>query len=260
MTASQDVRRRASRTRSSEQGIVLEQYYAELGHGQQELSTTHAPALRAVDEQIFVRETIRGGRGAASAWSRRSHRSRGRKRPATEATSTSRSGMSRPAATASTTRRRTTGCSAEARSFIAGVLEHLPGLCGLTAPSFNSYHRILPQYWAGAFACWGHDNREAPVRVPSRLHRDGGGLDERGAEGLRRDLQPVPRGRRADRRGPRRPRARPRAARAGRGRSGDDRRGRAARRGRRAPPRDPARRARGASRRRRAHGRARRRR
>src|SRR5207253_3894173 len=57
--------------------------------------------------------------------------------------------------------------SDEARSFIAGVLTHLPGLCGLAAPSFNSYHRIVPQYWAGAFTCWGHDNREAPVRVPS---------------------------------------------------------------------------------------------
>jgi len=57
--------------------------------------------------------------------------------------------------------------SGEARSFIAGVLAHLPGLCGLAAPSFNSYHRIIPQYWAGAFVCWGHDNREAPVRVPS---------------------------------------------------------------------------------------------
>ncbi len=57
--------------------------------------------------------------------------------------------------------------SGEARSFIAGVLAHLPALCGLVAPSFNSYHRILPQYWAGAFACWGHDNREAPLRVPS---------------------------------------------------------------------------------------------
>src|SRR5207247_5315487 len=57
--------------------------------------------------------------------------------------------------------------SGEARSFIAGVLAHLPALCGLTAPSFNSYHRIVPQYWAGAFTCWGHDNREAPVRVAS---------------------------------------------------------------------------------------------
>src|SRR5205085_2689010 len=57
--------------------------------------------------------------------------------------------------------------SAEGRAFLAGVLEHLPALCGLTAPSFNSYHRIVPQYWAGAFTCWGHDNREAPVRVAS---------------------------------------------------------------------------------------------
>jgi glutamine synthetase len=50
----------------------------------------------------------------------------------------------------------------------------LPGLCGLTAPSFNSYHRIVPQHWAGAFLCWGHDNREAPVRVASVF----GGLEE----------------------------------------------------------------------------------
>jgi glutamine synthetase len=69
------------------------------------------------------------------------------------------------------------GLSATARAFLAGVLEHLPGLCGLTAPSFNSYHRIVPQYWAGAFTCWGHDNREAPVRVPSLFR----GLEEASA-------------------------------------------------------------------------------
>src|ERR671933_379807 len=43
-----------------QQGIRLEQYYAELGHGQQEISTAHAPAVRAADEQLLVRETIRG--------------------------------------------------------------------------------------------------------------------------------------------------------------------------------------------------------
>src|SRR5215213_5028638 len=43
-----------------QQGIHLEQYYAELGHGQQEISTAHAPAVRAADEQVLVRETIRG--------------------------------------------------------------------------------------------------------------------------------------------------------------------------------------------------------
>ena len=144
------------------QGIPLEQYYAELGHGQQEISTPHAPALQAADEQLLVRETIRGiatlhglvaslapkpwpdnaGNGGHvhfSLWEGGRNRFYGDH----------------------------DGLSAEARSFNAGVLAHLPGLCALSAPSFNSYHRILPQYWAGAFVCWGVDNREAPVRVAS---------------------------------------------------------------------------------------------
>jgi glutamine synthetase len=148
------------------QGIGLEQYYSELGHGQHEISTPHAPALRGADEQLLVRETIRGiatrhglvaslapkpwpenaGNGCHihfSLWDKDAQWYRFHDASAPDL------------------------LSAEARSFIAGVLAHLPGLCGLTAPSFNSYHRIVPQYWAGAFVCWGHDNREAPVRVPS---------------------------------------------------------------------------------------------
>jgi glutamine synthetase len=149
-----------------QQGIGLEQYYSELGHGQHEISTPHAPALKAADEQLLVRETIRGvaarhglvaslapkpwpenaGNGAHihfSLWDVDGSRNRFHDASAAD------------------------GLSAEARSFVAGVLDHLPALCGLTAPSFNSYRRIVPQYWAGAFVCWGHDNREAPVRVPS---------------------------------------------------------------------------------------------
>jgi glutamine synthetase len=148
------------------QRIVLEQYYAELGHGQHEISTGHAPALRAADEQLLVRETIRAvaarhglvaslapkpwpdnaGNGCHihfSLWDTDARWNRFHDASAPDFV------------------------SAEGRAFIAGVLAHLPGLCGLTAPSFNSYHRIVPQYWAGAFVCWGHDNREAPVRVPS---------------------------------------------------------------------------------------------
>jgi glutamine synthetase len=146
------------------QGIVLEQYYAELGHGQQEISTGHESALQTADEQLLVRETIRGvaarhglvaslapkpwhdnaGNGAHvhfSLWEDDRNRFY--------------DGAARDL------------LSDEARSFVAGVLEHLPGLCGLTAPSFNSYKRMIPQYWAGAYLCWGHDNREAPVRVAS---------------------------------------------------------------------------------------------
>jgi glutamine synthetase len=148
------------------QDIPLEQYYAELGHGQQEISTAHRPALRAADEQLLVRETIRGvaarhalvaslapkpwpggaGNGCHihfSLWDADGERNRFHDPDAPDR------------------------FSAEGRSFLAGVLAHLPALCGLTAPSFNSYHRIVPQFWAGAFTCWGHDNREAPLRLPS---------------------------------------------------------------------------------------------
>jgi glutamine synthetase len=154
-----------------EQGIALEQSYAELGHGQQEISTAHAPALAAADRQVLVRETIRGvaasqglvaslapkpwpdaaGNGCHihfSLWDDSGNRFYDAAAP--------------------------DGLSTEARAFVAGVVEHLPGLCGLTAPSFNSYHRIVPQAWAGAFLCWGHDNREAPVRIASSFR----GLEE----------------------------------------------------------------------------------
>src|SRR5207302_3626550 len=192
------------------QAIHVEQYYTELGHGQQEISIAHAPAVRAADEQVLVRETIRGvaarfglaaslapkpwpdnaGNGCHihfSLWDRDGQRNR----------------FHDPAAD--------DGLSAEARSFLAGVLDHLPGLCGLTAPSFNSYRRIVPQYWAGAFTCWGHDNREAALRVPS-LFRGAeeastnvelkaadssanpylavGGLIAAGLDGIERELEP----------------------------------------------------------------------
>ena len=41
------------------QDISVEQYMPELGPGQQELSVHHAPALRAADNQITFRQTVR---------------------------------------------------------------------------------------------------------------------------------------------------------------------------------------------------------
>jgi len=191
-----------------QQEIGLEQYYAELGHGQQELSTAHAPAVRAADEQVLVRETIRGvasGFGLVASLA---------PKPWPENAGNGghihfslwkdgKNVFHDPDAE--------DGLSATGRSFVAGVLDHLPGLCGLTAPSFNSYHRIIPQYWAGAFTCWGHDNREAPVRVPSLFwgseeastnvelkaadascnpYLAVGGLIAAGLDGLERELEP----------------------------------------------------------------------
>jgi glutamine synthetase len=56
--------------------------------------------------------------------------------------------------------------SPEARAFVAGILEHLPALMALTTPSTNSFKRIRPHFWSGAFTCWGYGNREAAIRVP----------------------------------------------------------------------------------------------
>jgi glutamine synthetase len=150
------------------QGIQLQQSYVELGHGQEELSVEPSPALEAADTQIFVRETIRGvasragliaslapkpwpdaaGNGAHihfSLWDANGNRNL----------------FYEPAGRF--------GLSQTAERFAAGILAHLPGLLGLTAPSFNSYERLLPQHWSSAFVCWGPDNREASVRVPSTL-------------------------------------------------------------------------------------------
>jgi glutamine synthetase len=50
---------------------------------------------------------------------------------------------------------------------MAGLLHHLPALIALTTPSTNSYRRLQPHFWSGAFRCWGMDHREAAIRVPS---------------------------------------------------------------------------------------------
>ena len=43
----------------NKQGLEVEHYYPELGHGQQEVSIRHASALRAADNQVLLRETAR---------------------------------------------------------------------------------------------------------------------------------------------------------------------------------------------------------
>lgn len=165
MTASQEVTD-AIVAALEAQSIQLEQFYVELGHGQQELSIVHLPVLEAADTQILVRETIRAvassfglvaslapkpwpdqaGNGAHvhfSVWDDTGERNLfhdGGRRYALSET---------------------------AERFAAGILAHTPALLALTAPSFNSFRRLLPQHWSSAFVCWGPDNREVTVRVPS---------------------------------------------------------------------------------------------
>jgi glutamine synthetase len=59
------------------------------------------------------------------------------------------------------------GLSPLAANFIAGVIEHAPGLQALLGPTVNAYKRILPDSLAPTHANWGHDNRTAFCRVPN---------------------------------------------------------------------------------------------
>ena len=146
------------------QGLEPRQYYPELGPAQQELTINHAPLLSAADRQVMVRETVRGvtaRHGLVASFAPKPfpdqagngchvHLSLWRD---------GRNLMYNPEGVL--------GLSATGRSFVAGVLAHLPALLAITCPSVNSYRRLAPNMWSSAYTCWGPDNREASVRVAS---------------------------------------------------------------------------------------------
>ena len=53
-----------------------------------------------------------------------------------------------------------------AKGFIAGQLKHVKGFCAITAPSVNSYKRLVPGYEAPVYICWAQINRSALIRIP----------------------------------------------------------------------------------------------
>lgn len=144
------------------QGLEVESYYPESGPGQQEVNIRYADAARAADRQIIYRETVRGmatRHGLIASFLPKLFEDK--------AGSGCHLNFSlwRGAANISGDERQATGIGPEAGAFISGVLDHLPALAAVTIPSKTSYRRIRPHFWAGAFRAWGHQNREAAVRV-----------------------------------------------------------------------------------------------
>jgi glutamine synthetase len=146
------------------QGMTVEQYYPESGPGQQEITILYTDALRAADHQIAFRETVRSVA--------RQHHLRASFVPkifADQAGSGCHLHLSlwRDGDNVVCSPDIPGEISPVASRFMAGILHHLPALMALTAPSANSYRRIRPHCWSGAFKCWGFDNREAAIRVPT---------------------------------------------------------------------------------------------
>jgi len=150
------------------QAIPIDAYYPELGHGQHELPIRHAPALRAADNQIWFRETVRNVAHAHGLVA-----SLAPKPIPDQAGNSSHIHWSVWDASGSSNllydAEQPYQLSRLGRHFAAGVLAHAPALLALTAPSYNSYRRLQPHFWSSAYTAWGPDNREAAVRVVSGM-------------------------------------------------------------------------------------------
>ncbi|MFP3990044.1 glutamine synthetase family protein [Streptomyces sp. E11-3] len=143
------------------QGVEVLQIHPEYSPGQFEVSVAPSDPVGAADDAVLVRETIRAvslrhGYVAAfgpvvepgvvgsgrhlhlSLWRDGRNLCRGGEGPL--------------------------GMTALSEAFLSGVLDALPALLTVGAPSPASYLRLEPSRWAGAFQCWGPENREAALR------------------------------------------------------------------------------------------------
>ncbi|KAI9153547.1 hypothetical protein LWI28_012944 [Acer negundo] len=144
--------------------ITVEQLHPEAGKGQFEIVMGHSVCTSAADNLIYSREVIRAvarkhgllatfapkyalddlGSGShvhISLWQ---------------------NGENVFMASGGSSRH---GISDVGQEFMAGVLYHLPSILAFTAPIPNSYDRIQPNTWSGAYQCWGKENREVPLRT-----------------------------------------------------------------------------------------------
>lgn len=144
--------------------IDVEQLHAEAGNGQFEIALRYTTCTNAADNLIYAREVIRAvsrKHGLLATFMPKyalddigsgSH----------VHISLSENGNNVFSASGGPTKH---GMSKIGEEFMAGVLHHLPSLLAFTAPIPNSYDRIQPNTWSGAYLCWGKENREAPIRT-----------------------------------------------------------------------------------------------
>ena len=147
-----------------DQDLQVVQFHPESGGGQMEISINHNDPMSAADQQITFRETIHAvaqRHGLAATFL---------PKPFPDSAG---SGCHIHLSIWRDGRNITDPRNEEdptAAHFMAGILKDLPALMALTTPSRNSYQRLGPHLWSGAFSCWGYDNREAALRLPTSPH------------------------------------------------------------------------------------------
>jgi glutamine synthetase len=144
------------------EGIRVEQFHPEYAAGQMEVSIAPNDPVSAADDSVLVRQTIRAvsqkfGLQASFA-------------PSVVAGYVGNGGhvhlsLWRDGANLLAGGPGRYGMTADGEAFAAGILDALPALVAVGAPSVASYIRLVPSHWAGVYQVWGRENREAALRV-----------------------------------------------------------------------------------------------
>jgi glutamine synthetase len=142
-------------------GVVIEQFHPEYGANQFEISLAPQSPVAAADQLVLLRIIV--GRAA------RRHGLRVSLSPTPFAGSVGSGAhqhfsLTRQGQELFSEGTGPGGMSAAGQAAVAGVLRGLPAAQGILCGSIVSGLRMRPGNWAGAYACWGIENREAAVR------------------------------------------------------------------------------------------------
>lgn len=145
--------------------LDIEGIMAEFSPGQMEMNLRYGPALDATDRAVIARELTREVAAAKGYWLTYMGR------PIAEAVGSGlhvnfslipvgggRNVFDDPSGEY--------GMSSLMRQCIGGLIAHYEGLAAMSAPTVNSYKRLIPGIIAGYWANWGLDNRISTFRVP----------------------------------------------------------------------------------------------
>jgi glutamine synthetase len=146
------------------QGVEVEGSHHEVSPGQHEIDLASQPALLAADAVVLLRDAVR------VTAARHGLRASFMPKPLDNCNG---SGMHSHQGLLDPEGRNlfheasdAYGLSSVARHFVAGLLVHAPALAAVTAPTVNSYKRLVAGFEAPTHICWAHSSRAALVRVP----------------------------------------------------------------------------------------------
>ena len=157
-------------------GMPVEQIVPEYGAGQYEIAATPKDALRACDEAVLSREIIRDAARRAGV------RASFVPKPAPTAPGNGIHGHfslwhdDKPVMAADS------WLTPQGGAFASGIVQHAEALMFFTVGSTNSFMRIKPHSWVGAYTCVGTRNREAMLRFCPRSNAAKGVLSNASLE------------------------------------------------------------------------------